>query len=277
MTIPSRWRREPMLHFILLGAALFALHRQLAPPVAREIVLSRSLLDGLRQDHLRRRGAPPTAPEEAALVERFLDDEFLYREALALGLDRGDVIVRRRLIQKMEFLTEDMDPLPAPTDAELQAWLDAHAARYAAAERLTLVHVFVDAGRHGKAAERVAGADPSGLGDPFLRGRELRRHTERELAAIFGTAFAARLEALPMDAWSEPLRSAYGYHLVRVSERLAGGLPPLAEFRAAVTRDWLESRRVEANRAALDRLRRRYVVRRERGGTAPAEALAAAR
>ena len=108
-----RWLKEPLLHFAVLGAALVGLHRWVAPPsLGRQIVLSAPLIHGLRQDHLRRNGALPTASEEAALVQRYIDNEVLYREALALGLDRGDIIVRRRLVQKMEFLTEGLEPLP---------------------------------------------------------------------------------------------------------------------------------------------------------------------
>src|SRR6185295_8872661 len=109
-----------------------ALHRWVSPPPrGRQIVLSESIIHGLRQDHLRRNGALPTASEEAALVQRYIDNEVLYREALALGLDRGDIIVRRRLVQKMEFLTEGIDPIATPTDDELQGYLDAHSERYA--------------------------------------------------------------------------------------------------------------------------------------------------
>jgi peptidyl-prolyl cis-trans isomerase C len=276
------WAREPLVHFVLLGAGLLALHHAVAPrPPAREIVVTASLLRGLRQEHLRRTGAPPSAAEEAALVERFLDDEVLHREALALGLDRGDVIVRRRLVQKMRLLTEDMTPVPAPTEADLQAWLDAHPERAARPARVTLTHVFVD-GERGEDGPReaaalrarlLAGEDPARLGDPFLHGRELRARTERELAALFGPRFAAHAVRLPPGEWSGPLPSSYGLHLVRVSEQLPAGPAPLAEIRAEVEREWRAVRRDEASREALARLRAGYTVRFEDGGE-PAAALA---
>src|SRR5262245_9650785 len=137
--------REPVLHFAVLGAAIFAVYRAVAPPArpTTTIVLTEAMVDGLRQDYLRRTGTPPSPEEATALIDRFVDSEVLYREALALGLDRGDIIVRRRLVQKMEFLTEGLEPIDAPTDRELQAYLDAHAARYAQPARVALTHVFV--------------------------------------------------------------------------------------------------------------------------------------
>src|SRR5215470_2157889 len=174
----NRWRREPLVHFIVLGVALFAGYHVLTPSApTRRIVLSDSVIDGLRQEHLRRSGSLPTPAEEAALVDRFIDDEVLYREALALELDRGDIIVRRRLVQKMEFLNESLQDLPEPTEAELQQYAAAHPERYAQPERTTLTHVFVSRERYGPEARAHAealrsqllnGAQAAGLGDPFL-------------------------------------------------------------------------------------------------------------
>jgi len=230
--------KEPLLHFVVLGAALFALHRWVAPPpLGRQVILSEPVIHGLRQDFLRRNGALPTADEATALIQRYIDNEVLYREALALGLDRGDIIVRRRLVQKMEFLTEGTDPLPPPTNAELQAYLDAHAEHYVVDDRVTLTHVFVRSDRHGAAAAQLAdrwrdqllaGADPSTLGDPFLRGRDFTAMTERDLAGICGAAFAAQAMRLPVGSWSAPIPSSYGLHLVRVSAHTAGHHPALA-------------------------------------------------
>jgi hypothetical protein len=276
-----RWLKEPLLHFLLLGAAVFALHRWVAPtPLDTHIVLSESVLHGLRQDHLRRNGALPTGGEETALIQRYIDNEVLYREALALGLDRGDIIVRRRLVQKMEFLTEGLDPIPEPTDDALQAYLDAHAERYAVLDRVTLTHVFAGADRHGPAAPQLvaqwreqlgAGADPSTLGDPFLRGRDFAAVTERDLGGIFGSGFAAQVLTLPVGTWSAPIASSYGVHTVCVIAHTAGRRPALAEVHEAVRRDWYDEHRADANRAALARLRQRYDIRIEApSGTAQA-------
>jgi peptidyl-prolyl cis-trans isomerase C len=194
--------------------------------------------------------------------------------------------VRRRLVQKMEFLTEGLEPLPEPSDAELQGYLDAHAERYAVDDRVALTHVFAATERHGAAAAQLAGewreqlqagADPSTLGDPFLRGREFTAVTERELAGIFGGAFAAQVMRLPVGEWSAPVASSFGMHVVRVEAHVAGHHPALAEVRTAVTRDWHDERRAAADRAALVRLRQRYDIRIDgQAGTAQASEIPAA-
>lgn len=269
--------REPLLHFVLLGVALFWLHGTLTPADSRKtITLSAADVAALRDDHRYRTGSDPSPADEAALIERFVDDEVLVREALALGLDRGDIIVRRRLLQKMEFLLEELHPVAEPSDAELEAHRVAHADRYRTPERIGLTHVFVSRDRQGAAAPAVAaalrttldaGADPAGLGDPFLRGRELRARSQQELTDVFGPAFAEAVMDLPLGVWSAPIPSSYGLHLVRVTERTDAELPALARIREAVRRDWVEERRRAAQRAAHEALRRTYDVRIER--TAP--------
>jgi hypothetical protein len=265
----ARLAREPLFHFVAIGAVLLAAYRVAGGPGATgEVVVSDELVRGLRADYLRRTGTWPSPEEEKALVDHYVDDEVLYREAMALGLDRGDVIVRRRLIQKMEFLLEE--PVAEPTDAELDAYLAAHAERYAEPDRVALRHVFVGRDRHGEDAGRIAAgirrsllndADPDALGDPFLRGGRFALQNEKEIASIFGASFASQVMDLPAGAWSEPIRSSYGLHLVEVTERLAARLPALDEVRSAVRGDWLTERRAAADREALARLRDRYRLR----------------
>jgi len=262
--------REPLLRFVLLGAVLVVLRSALGPTSeSRRIEVDASVRRGLRQDQLRRSGSAPTPEEEQRLIERYVDEEVLYREALALGLDRGDVIIRRRLLQKMEFLADEAEPIAEPSDVELTSFLTANPARYATEPRVALSQVFVGTDRHGSAAEEIAralrvqlqaGADPATLGDPFPRGRDFGPATERELAAVFGPAFAARAIELADGLWSEPIRSSYGFHLVRPSARLPGGPPRLDEVRNTVRVDWLGEKRAERRRAALDALRRRYDI-----------------
>ncbi len=270
-SLRARVVREPLVHVLVLGVLLFALHRFLAPPSAsREIVVPADALAGLRDDFRRRTGRMPSATDEQALVDAWVDDEILVREGLALGLDRGDAIVRRRLIQKMQLLLENTETVPPPSDAELEAFLAAHATRYASPPRVTFTQVFVSAQRAGDGAGSEAealrarldaGADPSTLGDPFLRGREFRLHSQAELASIFGPAFAAAVMALPGETWSAPLRSTFGLHLVRVSETRPGAAPELASVREQVEREWRVERRATLDREARARLRSRYVVR----------------
>jgi hypothetical protein len=266
-----RLLREPLVTFVVLGLALFWGYGRIVPEdAAHTIRLSAADVAALRTDHQRRFGTEPTPEDDRAIVAHYVDDEILYREALALGLDRGDIIVRRRLLQKMEFLLDGLHPVPEPADAELEAYLAAHADRYRTPARIDLAHVFVSRDRHGAEAmavadglraELVAGADPATLGDPFLRGRELRAQSEQDLAGIFGPAFARAALDLPPGDWSQPVTSSYGLHLVRVSKRTPAETPPLAAVRSGLRQDWAEERRDAARRSALEELRAKYEVR----------------
>lgn len=229
-----------------------------------------SLADGLARDQERRTGRAPTPEEREALLQRWIDDEVRYREALELGLDRGDVIVRRRLVQKLDFLLEGSTPVPAPTDAELTAFLAANAARYARPDRVTIEHVFASYGTPGAEAEarvtawmpRLAAGDaPTTLGDPFMHGRTMTQASADDLAGVFGPDFATAVMALAVDRWSGPIASSYGAHAVRVTARTPGSVPPLADVRDAVARDWRAERRAALDREAVETLRRQWTVR----------------
>jgi hypothetical protein len=281
-------RRTPTLarlagRLLLAGLAAWAAYDRFLAPGDR-IVVSGALRDGLRADHHRRTGRPPSPAEESALVDAWIEDELLYREALALGLDRRDVVVRRRLVQSMGFLLEE-EAAGTPDDAALRAYLTAHAERFATAPSVTFEHVFVRAGADADAdagrerarslrAQLDAGADSSRLGDPFPHGWRIAGRTPAEIDGTFGAGFAARIATLPLGAWSEPVASSYGLHLVRVVVREAGGVPELATIRAAVAADWRHAQREAARRRGFARLRRRYdVVREDGAGTARASEL----
>jgi hypothetical protein len=277
VSLVTRLFREPLVHVLLLGVLLFALHRRVAPPRAsEEIVVPKDAIAGMADDFRRRTGRMPSATDERDMIDAYVSDEIMVREAQALGLDRGDQIVRRRLVQKMQVLIDDIEPVPTPTDAELEAYRAAHAAEYASPPRVSLIHVFVSKQRAGDGADAEAatlraqlesGSDAAGLGDPFVRGRELRLHSWNELASIFGSPFADAVMQLPQGTWSQPIRSAYGVHLVRVTEKQSGASPALPEVRQRVEREWRQERRQALNQEARARLRSRYVVRVEGSGS----------
>lgn len=279
--ILHRWLREPLFHFAVLGAAIFGLHAAVAPrPRDERIVVSADFVAGLRQEHAARAGRPPTPEEERALVDRFVDEEVLYREAVALGLDRGDPIVRRRLAQKMMFVAED-GAAREPSDAELAAYLAAHADRYREPPRLSFRHVFLGRDRRGDAAtadaqrllpDLAAGAKPESLGDPFLQGASFSRRAPGDLEAVFGKAFTDALLAAPAGVWAGPIASSYGAHLVHVDDRVEGALPPLAAVRARLRADLRDERRDTAVRTMREQLRARYRVEIEAPRASVAEA-----
>jgi len=265
-----RLLREPLLHFVVLGGLFFVAQHWTATST-RRIDLSPTLIAGLRQDQFRRSGTQPTAAEENALIQRYIDSEVLYREALALGLDRGDIIVRRRLEQKMEFVLENRNAPADPSDSDLQAFLESHQERYASPARLSFTQVFVSNDRHPDTAESVAldlrnkliaGTGPDTLGDPFLHGSVFKSRSPSEIAALFGEVFARQTAQLPLDVWSQPIQSTYGWHVVRVENRTAPALPPLSSVHERVLQDWDEEQRGKALETGLAELRQRYTVRR---------------
>ncbi|MFT3774789.1 MAG: peptidylprolyl isomerase [Minicystis sp.] len=273
MPLPALLRRclrEPLVHFAVLGAALFAIHaRTAAPPRDGRIVVSADFVAGLSQEHRARTGRAPTPEEERALVDRFVEEEVLYREAVALGLDRGDPIVRRRLAQKMIFVAEDGAAAREPTDADLEAYRSSHADRYREAPRTSFRHVFVSRDRRGDStdnnalrllADLKAGAVTESAGDPFLQGAVFTQRTQVEVEAVFGRAFAEALVTAPVGAWAGPMASSYGVHLVKVTDRMAGAVPPLPSIRSRVRADLLDERKQAAVRALRERLRARYQV-----------------
>jgi len=261
----SLWR-EPLLHFTVLGGLVFAAHAAWAPDPEpeRRIVVTPELREALVRQHRLRTGADPDEGAVQAAVEAWVDREVLYREAVALGLDRGDPVVRRRLVQKLEFLAEDA-PTETPDDAALTRHLATHAGEFAEPPRLTLAHVFLRRARAGEADEVLGslrgGADPAGLGDPFVHGREVKRRTAKQLGGLFGKAFAAAVSELPVgEDWRGPVGSTYGVHLVRVLERTPGRVPPLKAVRAKVVAHLDAQRRAAARVALVARLRAHYEV-----------------
>lgn len=286
-----RLLREPLLHFLALGALLFALYGALNGGSGRapsEIVVDRARVESLAAQFERVWQRGPTAEELRGLVDAFVREEVLYREGLALRLDRDDPVIRRRVGQKLAFLADAQASTEA-SDAELQAWLDGHPADYRVEPRTSLRQRYFDPARRGARLEAdvaaaraaLAAGGPGELGDPTLLPAALDAARTSELARVFGDAFAQAIAELPVGGWHGPVVSSYGVHLVEVRAREPGRAPALAEVRVAVERDLLRARAEQAGEAFYRALRERYTVRLEAGpeaASAPrASALAEAR
>lgn len=273
--------REPLVHFIALGAGLFILFSIVGNPAedggerpgrTNRIVVTAGHIERLVESWKRTWQRPPTPQELNGLIQDYIREEILSREALALGLDRNDTIIRRRLRQKMEFLFEDITPQTEPTDEELQAYLAENPDRFRIEPRLTFTHVYLNPDRRGtnlqRDAERLLAElsqspntlNAAALGDTFLLAHNFKATPESEVTNVFGIGFAASLLQLEPGHWKGPIESGYGMHLVLVSERNAGRVPALEEVRDAVQRELLTVRRNEVNEATYRRLRDRYSV-----------------
>lgn len=209
---------------------------------------------------------PPTAAELESLVDEYVTEEALYREAVALGLDRDDLVVRRRMRQKMEFLNDGL-ALGEPGEEALRAFLAEHPERFGVPPRLGFVQVFLDPERGaveqragGLVARLRAGETPDALGDATLLPRRMDDATPAQVADRFGPEFAEALGRAPEGEWTGPLASGFGAHLVRVDARRPGRIPGLEEVREAVEREWLAEQRAQARERFHRTLRSRYEV-----------------
>jgi hypothetical protein len=267
--------REPLLHFLLLGAAIFAAYGLVSKRGSDEtvkIVISAGQVAAMAESFTGTWRRPPTRVEIEGLIRDRVQEEVYSREAIALGLDKDDTIIRRRLRQKMEFLTDDIAALAEPTDHELSEYLTAHADTFRALQKFSFSHVYLNRERHGENLSRDtaqifsqlqqagAQADVSELGDPFLLEHKFQSILASEAAKLFGEKFAAKLGELSPGQWQGPIESGYGVHLVWVSERTEGRVPALTEVREAVRREWANTRRLESNEKFYQELLKRYVV-----------------
>ncbi len=277
-TARSRLRavaREPLVHFLLIGAALFALYRftggATADPGGR-IVISSGEVDRLALAFTRLWMRPPAAEELRGLIDKEIREEVYSREAAAMGLDRNDEIIRRRLQQKLEFLSEDVGARQTPSEADLQAYLARHSDRFRTDASLSFRQVYVGGQRTAEAARAEAGrllarlrsagprADIERLGDQLSLPSDYQAAAAADVARDFGSAFATALLSLPAGSWEGPVASGYGLHLVLLTRREPGRLPPLSEIREAVSNEWQAERRREANEKFYDALRAKYTV-----------------
>ena len=264
--------REPLVPFQVLGGLLFgawyAFNDQPQMSDSNRIVIDEAQVASLAATFQRTWLRPPTQQELDGLVEDRIKEEILYREALALGLDRDDLVIRRRMRQKMEFLNTDLTEPEPPTEAELQAYLDANRDRFWTTERLSFTQVYLKGDEQEGATallQRLAGHLPSQvdldqLGDASLLPGAMQQADQPEIGRVFGKGFADALSAAPLERWTGPYASPYGQHLVYVAERLPAREPPLGEVRKAVAREWLGERQREANERFYQALRARYTV-----------------
>jgi hypothetical protein len=289
----KRWLQEPLLHFLVLGVALFAVSAYLsrgsgAGASSTQIALT---LDDLRQVEAYFESQwqrPPTPEELHRLVESRVQEEVLYREALAIGLDKDDTIVRRRMAQKMQFLAEDVATAREPTTDELKSWFEQNSAKFAQPSRLSFRHLYFSPDRRGaygredaaRALAQLAGQPEdakvaASLGDPFMFQDYYRDRAPDFLGKEFGPQFAQAIEQLSPGSWQGPIESGFGWHLVYVDTVIPGRIPAFEEIEPDVKTAWLGEQKALAWQKAYKEMRARYTVLLpappEEGSTPPSE------
>lgn len=271
----KKWLREPLLHFLLIGAALFVFYNLQTDDSADDsnsIVISESDIDRLITLWEKKWQRLPTETELEGLVEAQIREEVLYREALAMGLDQNDTIVRRRLAQKVEFISADLASQAEPSDADLQTYLDTHAEKFAVPARISFQQIYLNADQRGdqvnKDAQRLldqltrsaASVDIMAAGDSFMFGQQHEQLTEHGVSRLFGQQFAEKIFELPVGAWHGPVVSGYGLHLVYVDAKSEAKASTLDEVRNKVRDEWLAQQRRKLDQVFYSELRKRYDI-----------------
>jgi peptidyl-prolyl cis-trans isomerase C len=269
--------REPFTHFLLIGLAIFVAFYWTNPDWSSDsnntITISRGDIDRYKQIFRKQWQRDPTSEELEGLIRSHLKEEILYREALALGLEKDDTIVRRRLAQKMEFLITDATVPADVDDKELMAFYEKNQSRYTQTARLSFTHIYFNPDRRGeRLLDEVqatlktlqttqAGPDvPNDYGDRFMLNSLYAQKSTDEIAREFGQEFASRLTTLTPGKWEGPVQSGYGLHLVYISQHATASAIPLADVRERVKNDYLFELRQERNQQVLDKLKERYQI-----------------
>ncbi len=262
-----KYLKDPLALFLLLGVVIFAVDALVPDPDDERIEVGVLDIARLSDQWRAQMGRDPTETELAGLVDAHVREEMLVREALKMGLDVNDVIIRRRLAQKLTFLTEDLALLERATDGELRAFFEADAERYRVPARFTFSHIYFSPDRRETARADAEAALPDvtednwrTIGDPFMLRRTYAHVTVADIRKDFGTAFSQALPELDGGAWLGPVESGYGFHLVRIDRRTASRLPDFAEVRERVATDYDSKRRSDANDTYYETLAAQYRV-----------------
>jgi hypothetical protein len=268
--------REPLFHFLIVGAAIFAIHGLITrhrTDKPGEIVVTQAAIENLVTGFTRTWQRPPTEDEFQGLVRDYIREEGAYREALTLGLDRDDMIVRRRLQQKLEFVSDGLATSIEPSDGELQSFLQAHKGTFQTEPLFSFRQIYFNPQLHGENLHRdvtrvldalqhaSSHVHKNEFGDPFLLQKNFDDVSLADLKKTFGEQFASAISALPVGSWQGPIDSGYGGHLVRVTKHTDSRLPALSEVRQQVRREYLGAKRREATDKFYNALLSRYRVR----------------
>lgn len=276
--------KEPLLHFLVLGAALFGAYTWLNRPfgfpqdkgtgetsTVRQVRIGESDVQWLKETWTRQWQREPTSEELRGLVTEFLKEELLAREAREMALDENDTIVRRRLAQKLEFLIQDTSRLTEPTDDDLRRFYETNPERFMDAAKVSFTHIFFNSDKRADAeadAKAVlaelsrtdAPVNAESMGDRLLIGAEFRDVDEQTVSCQFGRDFARAVFVLKPGVWQGPIKSGYGLHLVCLSELKPTKQREFAEVREQVLEYWQEQRQREESEKYFARLLKKYDV-----------------
>lgn len=269
--------REPLLHFIFIGAVIYLLYGLFAEPTPKAddktIVVCAGEIESMQTFWQKRWNRPPTEDELEGLIEKHIRETVLYREALTMGLNQHDVVIRRRLAQKVEYLAKDLVSLTPPTEEELQAYFAEHQQRYQELALYTFTQVYINPDKRGNAtlddaekikakliAQRDAIENAGKLGDDFMLPNDFREKDALDIQRNFGNDFTKSLLEMSPEQWHGPILSGYGAHLVYVTRVIEPPAPVFEDVRGSVTEDWKTEKKEELNEKFYEDLRELYTI-----------------
>ena len=274
-----KWLNEPFLHFLVLGGILFLVSQYVQQVRNREryeIKLGKEQLARLASLWEKQYGASPDEKQLQALADNFIREEILYREGLDLGLDKNDEVIRRRVVQKQEFLQEDLAIVQHPDEATLQHYYSQQKDKYFSPAKVSFTHIYFSPDLAGekdlllRAKTVLAQVKAEGrarapeLGDRFPYLYDYAEQSESNVVHQLGESeLSKNILSLPVGQWSGPLRSGYGYHLVHVTGKTSLAAPPYAEIKEKLLADYLQDTREEKNKEALSQLAKQYTILKE--------------
>ena len=269
--------KEPLVHFLVIGALIFVVfsvvNKEEISLDSKKIVVSAGDIERLSANWSKTWNRSPTETELKGLVESYIREEVYYREALALGLDQDDTVLRRRLMQKMEFLSNDLADLSNPDETALNDYFLLNKDKYELPARISFTHIYFSLDMHGNrifdAAEKVLtdirASSPSisrasDRGDSFMLKYDFILETPFEVARLFGQGFAEQIFQTKTDNWQGPIQSGYGLHLVQINEKVEARMPELAAVIDKVRTDYMFEQRQKTNKAIYERFKERYEI-----------------
>jgi len=273
----KKFYKEPLLHFLIIGALIFVLfsivNKEEDTVSGNKIVVTTAEIERLSDNWSKKWNRPPTETELKGLVESYIKQEVYYREALALGLDQNDTILRRRLMQKMEFLSNDLAELNQPDESALKKYFLEHKDKYELPARVSFIHIYFSIDKRGAKAVQDAKGLLSELktasgnviraperGDSFMLQYDFVQETPFGVERLFGKVFAKQLFTLETNTWLGPIESGYGLHLVRISKKIDSRMPEFASVIEKVRTDWMFEQRQKVNKEIYERFKERYEI-----------------
>ncbi len=264
--------KEPLLHFLIIGALIFGLfsilNKEEASISGNKIVVTTAEIERLSANWSKKWNRPPTETELKGLINSYIKEEVYYREALALGLDQNDTILRRRLMQKMEFLSSDLADLNTPDETALNKYFLDNQDKYKLPARVSFTHIYFSLDKRGaKVVEDAKNVlselnvlRAPDLGDSFMMEYDFVQETPFEVERLFGKGFAEELFTLGINTWQGPIESGYGLHLVRISEKIDSRMPELALVIDKVRTDFMFEQRQRVNKEIYEKFKERYEI-----------------